>query len=442
MDYQAFIDLVLEKARAAGLADAEVFYSQSENFSVKAYKGEVDDYTSTNQRGLSLRVMQDGRTSYAFTEAFDEVAADYIVAAAKENLSILDADDMPALFEGGATYPDVPQAPADHITTEQKIALAKQMEAVALAADPDVTDSQYNTVATGSGVMQIQNTRGLKVSHASRSAVAYLDVFAKNGERISSGFAYRMGTNADFDGAALANEAVEEALAYRGAKSAPSGKTKVAFRALAFADLLETFSSIFSGESAQKGLSLFKGKVGQTVASPLISLIDDPLMQGGIASAPFDAEGVPTKTKKVVDAGVLTTLLHNRKSAMKDGVESTGNASKGSYAAPLGISPVQFHVAPGQTQDVLADMQNGILITDMQGMHAGANAASGDFSLAAKGFLIEDGKKVRAVDGITVAGNFYQLLKDVQAVGTDLTFNMSLFGSPMLWTQGLTIAGE
>lgn len=442
MEVQAFIDLVLDKARAAGLPDAEVFYSQSDNFSVKVYKGEVDDYSATSQRGVSLRVMQDGRTSYAFTEAFDEAAADAMVAAAKENLTILDADDTPGLYEGAAEYPHVDAAAADPVTNEQKIALAMEMERVARAADPDVVDVQYNTVTTGSGQMQIQNTRGLKVRHASRSAAAYLQVLAKNGERVSSSFAFRLGANADFDAQALAIEAVTEALAYRGAKSAPSGKTRVAFRALAFADLLETFSGIFSGESAQKGLSLYKGRVGETVASPLVTLIDDPLMPGGVASTPFDAEGVATRTKRVVDAGVLTTLLHNRKSAQKDGVASTGNASKGSYAAPLGISPVQFHVAPGQTQDVLADMQSGILITEMEGMHAGANSASGDFSLAAKGFLIENGQKVRPVDGITVAGNFYKLLKDVQAVGTDLTFNLSLIGSPTLWVEGLTIAGE
>lgn len=442
MKQAQFIDLVLKKATDAGLSDAEVFYTESRRFSVQVYKGEIDDYTATHQQGLSLRVQQGGRTSYAFTEAFDEAAVDTIVSAAKENLDILDADDVPELFAGEKEYPAVKPAQGVDPSGEEKIELAKQIERIAREADPDVIDVLMTTVSTSEGTQRIKNTRGLDVSHTSANAVSYLEVLAKNGDRTSAGFAFRLGAFADFDAAELAREAVEDALAYRGAKSVASGAMRVAFRPLAFADLIEVFDSIFSAESAQKGMSLLRGRVGETIAAPIVSLIDDPLMEGGIDSAPFDAEGVATRTKNVVDKGVLTTLLHSRKTAQKDGVSSTGNASKGSYAAPVGISAVQFHLAPGECDDVLADMDSGVLISEMQGMHSGANAASGDFSLAAKGFLVENGKIVRPVDGITVAGNFYQVLKDIKAVGKDLRFNTSLVGSPSVWVQSLTIGGE
>ena len=214
----------------------------------------------------------------------------------------------------------------------------------------------------------------------------------------------------------------------------------------AAADLLQTFSSVFSAEYAQKGLSLLNGREGEVIAAECVTIVDNPHLAGSIASAPFDGEGVATRPTKVVDGGRLTTLLHNLKTAHKQGVETTANAARG-YSSPVTVAPTNFYFQPSElsADELLAKLGDGLLITEVSGPHAGANAISGDFSLSAKGFRVREGKRAEAVNQITVAGNFYQLLKDVTAVGSDLTFGMpsgSQFGSPTLLVSSLSIAGK
>ncbi|MBQ9720118.1 MAG: TldD/PmbA family protein, partial [Oscillospiraceae bacterium] len=164
-------------------------------------------------------------------------------------------------------------------------------------------------------------------------------------------------------------------------------------------------------------------------------------------STPFDGEGVATRPKAVIEGGRLNTLLHNLKTAHKQGVETTANASRPGYAAPVGVAPTNFYFKPtaDSLEDMLKKLGDGLLITDLQGMHAGANPITGDFSLAAKGFRVRGGERAEAVAQITIAGNFYELLKAVEAVGGDLDFlapGASCFGSPSLLISQLSVAGE
>ena len=169
-------------------------------------------------------------------------------------------------------------------------------------------------------------------------------------------------------------------------------------------------------------------------------------MNGG-ASAAFDGEGVATRTKDVIEKGRLVTFLHNLKTAKKDGVEPTGNASRASFKSPVGISPTNFFIQPGEKSydQLVADLSDGIIIIDVQGLHSGANPVSGDFSLGAYGYLVEKGKVVRPVDQITIAGNFFKLLAAVEEVGSDLQFGTpgprGHIGSPSLLISSLSVAG-
>ncbi|HML45936.1 MAG TPA: metallopeptidase TldD-related protein [Clostridia bacterium] len=184
--------------------------------------------------------------------------------------------------------------------------------------------------------------------------------------------------------------------------------------------------------------------MGEVIAAPCVTLVDDPLLPEGMATAPFDDEGVATYRKPVIEAGTLKTLLHNLKTAKKDGVQSTGNAAKSGYAAPVRVSPSNFFFQPGADDlaALCARMGEGLVITDVSGLHAGANAVSGDFSLLSKGYRVRNGEKAEPVEQITVAGNFYTLLKDIVAVGSDLTFPFGGVGSPSVWVKALSVAGR
>ena len=208
--------------------------------------------------------------------------------------------------------------------------------------------------------------------------------------------------------------------------------------------ILSTFAGVFSGDAVQKGLSLLKGKEGEIIASKQVTLLDDPHLENGLASVPFDDEGVATKKKDIIHEGKLMTLLHNLKTANKGNTKSTGNGFKNSYASPVGVSPTNLYIQKGEKsfEELLKDVGEGLLITEFAGLHSGANSITGDFSLAAKGFYIKDGKKDYPVEQITVAGNFFDLLKNIEEVGSDLKFPMSSIGSPSVKITELSIAGK
>ena len=162
----------------------------------------------------------------------------------------------------------------------------------------------------------------------------------------------------------------------------------------------------------------------------------------------FDAEGSPTHRKAVIDKGVLNTLLYNLKTAAVAGKKTTGNASKAGYDAPVGLRPFTMYLENGDLteEELLQKAGNGVYITSLGGLHAGADAISGDFSLQSAGFMIRDGKKCEYVKSFTVAGNFYELLKNITALADNGTLpwatGMTAFGSPSVLVDNLSIAGK
>ena len=213
-------------------------------------------------------------------------------------------------------------------------------------------------------------------------------------------------------------------------------------------DLLSTFSSVFSGRSANLGLSLLKGKEGEKIAADCLTLIDDPQKEGSATQTAFDGEGVATYTKNVIENGVLNTLLYDIASADKVGKESTGNGQRGSYASPVSVAPYHFYLAGGSLSDdeLLASMGDGLYITELKGLHAGANAVTGDFSIESAGFRVRDGKKCEAIKSFTVAGNFFDLLKEIDSLGNEVRWGFpggsTVFGSPDVLVCGMSVAGK
>ena len=227
------------------------------------------------------------------------------------------------------------------------------------------------------------------------------------------------------------------------AKPVDSGDYRIVLRPGIMASMISCFSSVFSADIAQKGMSLLAGQEGNVIASEQFTLVDDPFIAEGLAATPFDGEGVATQRREIVSAGRLNTLMHKLKTAKKQGVETTANASWGGS----GVSPSNFYLLPGElsAEEIYQKAGNGLLIIEVNGLHAGANQISGDFSLGAKGYVIRDGKLAEAVNQITVAGNFFQMLKDIEAVGNDLKFGFpggSCFGAPTTLLRGLKVAGQ
>lgn len=450
MELNKFKELVFDRGSKAGFTDMELFHQSSSNLNVRVFKGEVDSYTLAESGGYSFRGVYNGQVGYAYTEILDEASVEMLVRDALENAQVIDDEDRPVIFGGSDSYPEVNgfDANLSVVSAQQKIDLAKELEAAAYAADKRVRTVNYCMVSSGEDQVSIKNSKGLDLNYSGNGAYCYISVVVSEGEDTKT-FG-RFASNLDFstfDPKALAKGAVEEAVGLLGASPVPSDTYPVVLRWEAATTLLGTFSGIFSAENVQKNVSLLKGKLGERIATELITIVDDPLMSQGLYSSPFDAEGVASKTKTIVENGLLKTYLHNLKTAAKDGVESTGNAAKGSYKSNVGIAPTNMFIQPGKTNftDLIAGIEKGVIIVDVQGAHSGANPVSGDFSLAATGYLVEKGKVVSPVNQITIAGNFVEMLKDVEAVGNDLNFGLpmgSMIGSPSLRIKGLAIAGK
>jgi len=450
MDMKMLIDKIFAEGKKQGIQDMEVFYSAGSSLSLKVFQKELDGYSLSESEGLGLRGMYNSKMGYSYTEKVDETSIDLLVKNVKENATVIDSDDEEYIFEGSKEYKKVDtfNPKLEEVEEAEKIKFVKQLEEEAFKIDNRIQSVETCVYGDGYGETIMSNTKGLYLHDKSNIAYTYVVVVAKENEDIKTGMAYRTGNDfSKFNPKEIAEEAVKEALSMLGAKSVKSGDYPVVIRNNAAADLLEAFEGIFSAENVQKNLSLLKGKLNEQIGSEKFTLVDDPFMEGGLASRSFDGEGVASKYKKVVDKGVLKTYFHNLKTAKKDGVETTGNASKSSYKSSVGIAPSNLYVEKGEKtlEEIISSMDKGILITELQGLHSGLNSVSGDFSLAALGYEIKDGKIAKAVEQITVAGNYFELLKNIEETGSDLKFGLpgeAYIGSPSLKIKKLAIAGE
>ena len=443
MTNREFAKRAAEAALRLGCEGCETYYSHGESFEVNAQGGEIDRYSVSRDAGVSVRVSFDGRDGYAYTERLEE--AEKLVGRALDNARCIETDD-PNPMQGFCKYETVERRPSalKALSEGERIALVRRLEELTLAADPRVQRVVYCTAEYNAGGVAIENTRGCRAARESDVSLIYVMPSVLDGEEVQTGLGFRLGAEAlDVEG--CAREAVEDALSRLGGKPVSSGTYRVILKNLAMGDLLGAFSPMFSADEAQKGCSLLAGREGQAIASALVTIHDDPL--DAVAPRAFDAEGTPCRSKAVVEAGVLKTLLHNLKTAAKAGVESTGNASRLRASAPLGVAPSVLRVEPGERsfEALLRDMDGGLVVTEFEGLHAGVDEVSGDFSLKASGFLVENGALMRPVSGVTVAGNFVDMMKRVVGLGDDFRFALpqsGYFGAPSVYVESLTVAGS
>lgn len=447
---QARIEKMFAYAKEQGFQEMEIYFSSANKLSTSVFEGEVDKFSQSATIGYSFRGIIEGKLGYAYSSILDDEAVKMLVDEAKDNASVIDSDEKVFIFDEKVDYPKVDNfnPSLEEVSIDAKLKVIKDAERIAKSIDDRIRSVSFNGYENSSFVRGIVNSHGVSLEDKGNYCVLYLGVVAEHDGDIRTGLGYRIGNEFDvLDPQAIAEEAVKEATDLLGAKVLKTGEYPVVFRNDAFADLFDAFSGVFSAENVQKNVSQLKDKLNETIASSCISVVDDPHMENQMSSSSFDAEGVPTKYKEVIKDGVLQTYLHNLKTAHKDGVKSTGNASKGSYKSTIGISPTNFYIKPSELSfdNMIKDIENGVFIISLEGLHAGLSAVSGEFSLQCSGFRIENGKVTTPVKNITVAGNFFDMIKDIEAVDSNLKFSImggANTGSPNVFARSLSIAGE
>lgn len=449
MNYQEFKHAVISYTTKYEVTDYELYYTKGEETSAEIYKDEIKGFTSASTLGICFRCILDGQTGYASTENMTLEEAESLVTRALENAKSLESETPAFIHTKGDTYLTRSDEPSTAPTAAEIIDFALSLQQAVYAQDIRVADGTQAVAGCGVSERAIFNSNGLDLADNSSFDYCYAHALVSEQNEMYTGLAIQTGKMHSFDAAEIAKEAVQDATDYIGYTSVDSGAYTIVFSNKVMANLLKTYSSVFSASSAQQGLSLLKDKEGEQVASDIVTITDDPIHKDALEKATFDDEGAATYAKNVIENGTFVTFLHNLATAKKAGVKTTGNGYKASYASPVDINHYSFYINPGEKtlEELFQETANGIYITSIEGMHAGANAITGDFSLSASGFKIENGKKSTPVKEITVSGNFLQLLKDISAIGNDLKFSPGALGahrcgSPSVLVQNMTIAGK
>ncbi len=442
MDKNTFIDLVFKKAKQKNIEEFEIYFLSGTNTSLKVYNEKIDSFSDNQNQGISFRGKFKEKMGYSYTESFTEEDADFLIKEAEENASVIESDDEQIIYDGKGNYVSVEtyDSSLENLEISKIEEFLINMEKEALQYDSRIKRVSTCVFGMGKSERIIKNSKGVDLRDRGNVAYVYISVVAEENGIIKTGSEFKVGRDFnEFNYKEISHRAAYKALSKFNSISVDLKESRCVIENLAFTSLLESMAGIFSAEAVQKGVSLLKGKIGEKIASDKVSVIDNPHLEKSEGAASFDSEGVPTKYKELISNGVLKTYLYNLKTAKKDGVESTGNASKGGYKGTVGISSFNLYVQNGvkSFEELLKDVNEGILITDFAGLHSGLNSISGDFSLAAEGFIIENGKKGRALNQMTVAGNFFEVLKNIEEVGNDIRFSLSSTGSPSVIIKNL-----
>lgn len=447
MDFQNVKTALVAAAEKAGLTEYEIYGEVRSSLSVEVLKDEVSSFSSGTRGGVQFRCVVDGKLGSASGELMTGEAMEELVERARANAAVVDSDDVPEIFSGSAAYAKTtaPEPlPADPAALRK---LALDLQAATYRQSEQVGDGTESGAVSETREILLVNSTGLSLSNRVGVTGAYVSAVVRNGEEAQDAARSREGRTAE-ELADLPAEAVSRALAKLGAVTVPSGKYDVVFSGEQLRRFLSTFSPAFSAERAQKGMSLLAGKEGETIAAPCVTLTDDPMRPGSPMQTAFDGEGVATSKKSVVENGVLNTLLYDLKTAKRAGKPSTGNGQRGGYASPVSIAPYHFSMEAGDAtrEELFRAAGDGIYITSCKGFHAGANAVTGDFSIESEGFRIRDGRQAEPIRSFTVAGNFFDLLRQIERVGNEVLWDFSgeftAFGAPDVLVRGVSVAGK
>ena len=447
MNYELLKSAIENEAKLQNVSEYEIYYMANEELSVDTLNRELNSFSSGNSGGICLRVLHDGKIGYASTELMEEEEMKALVSRAKANAEATEKPDTVGIFKGSESYAELKRSDYVAKSAGELKKLIKDLADEVYAASDKVTDGTATYGLNAGFEIRLSNSHGLDLSTScGLSAVQLGAVICDDGKYENE---YDLAElKGEVDLKALATKTVETAILKANAGLVESGKYSIVLSAEQMRTILSVYSSAFSAKMAQMGMSLLAGKEGEKIASDIVNITDDPMREGVSIQTNFDAEGVAAYRKAVVEGGVLKTLLHNRETAKAAGVESTGNASKGSYASPVAISPYAFCLEAGDKteEELFAMAGKGIYITELKGLHAGANPITGDFSLESAGFMIEDGKKGGAVKSFTIAGNFFQLLKSIAAlsdkVEVAVTGGFTTFGAPAVLIHDVSVAGK
>jgi PmbA protein len=424
----------------------EAYVGRDLSTDVRIYGGEIEHFVSAQSEGIGIRVIRDGRTGTSSCGSLDPREIAEVLEEARDNLAYGEPDEW-----AGLAVPDgvdvVPQNLWNDalaaMDTARKIELAKELERLTLARDPRirVDDSNYSDSFAEAAVA---TTTGIRVSGRENGCYVSVGTMADDGDETQTGFGFSVGRDPevlDLDKAAL--EAVERATRLLGATKPATRRVTVVLDPYVTAQFLGIIGGTLNGDSVVKGRSLFAQRIGEQVATPLLTLVDDPTNPLAFTATDIDGEGLAARRNALIEHGVLERFVQSSYSARRMGVSTTGNGIRGGFGSVPSAGCLALQILPGERaqQDIIADISDGILIQQVQGLHSGVNPVSGDFSTGAAGLVIRNGQVAEPVREFTIASTLQRMLLDIAEVGGDLEWLPMRATGVSLVIHDVTVSG-
>jgi PmbA protein len=452
-EYMDLSQYAVDQAMKAGADAAEAFITDSQNVEIYLSNRSVESVNASSDAGVGIRILKDKKMIFASNNDLSKDAIKMLVDDLMKKVLFHTPDEFNGIYgkeygflEGDwSSYSDLLSYDPKiaEVPIEDKIEKAVLLETSGLDHSPKIAGSMYVVYQDQANIAYLANSNGISGWYPTGGCGGFAQFSAADGDERQSGDHLQIGANYDdFDPVHVGKQAAEKAIQMLGAKPIKSCVIPMVVSPEIGVTFLGYIVGMLSADPVQKGKSLFAGKIGEKVASELITLIDDGRLKGGLATQPVDGEGVPRQTTPLIVDGLLKTYLYDCYNAKKGKTESTGNRGRGSYQSNGGIGSTNLYMKPGnkKPEEIVSGIKDGFYLTVAFGLHAGINDVTGDFSLPVAGFKIENGQKTFPIRGVTIGGNLFEFLKSVDRIADDLTWFQST-GCPTFSVESIKIGG-
>lgn len=415
----------------------EIYVDEARSIELDSRKEELNFAKEEIEKGIGIRVIKDNKIGFAFTSNLEKIAETAKQAIENSRLNKIDENYAFAEMEKVSDVKDVYDKKFNDLSVDESVELLKSVISQASDSGCEVTGSGFSASA---GKTLIMNSNGVSIENEGTGFGIALSVTIQKEGQIATAYNSESSRFYDLDGEKLANEVCDLAKSSLDTKPIETNDYDVALDYYAATGLLQTFLNAFDGENVRRGRSILKSKIGTEIASPALSIIDNPLLERGMYSAKCDGEGVVSKETNLIKDGVLNSFIYDIYTANKEGVESTSNGYRGSYLTTPMISPSNLEFRFSEMKD-LSEIDRGVLTTSVLGAHT-ANPISGDFSVeASNAFKIENGELTDPINKAMISGNVFEIMKKVEGLNTEIK-QYGSFIIPKLLVHDLRVVGQ
>jgi len=433
-------------AKATDGEAIEAIVVRDSDTEVRVFKGEVEQFTSATSQGVGIRVIKDQRQGFAWAGSHEPEIIEATLAEARDNATFGSVDeDLALATPDGVAKPELDLFNPDMASfpTDDKINLGLELEKLAQAGDPRVMLVESADYADSINHAAVVTTSGIRVAGQDSGCYVTATVIAGEDDETQVGFGYSVGRDpGSLDLTKAADMAVERSTRLLGAIKPETDRVTVVLDPMVTAQFIGIIGATLSGEAVLKGRSLFAERLGEEVAAANITLVDDPTNPLAFTASEADGEGLATRRNVLIEGGRLNKFVHNSYTGRRLDTVSTGNAVRGFSSTPS-VGTIALALAPGEReqQDLIAGIDNGVLIQGVSGLHSGVNPVSGDFSTGADGLRIRNGELAEPLREFTIGSTLQRMLLDVVEVGGDLEWLPSSAAGLSLVVSGVTVSG-